>query len=303
MKNTLPKSKTGLIAKATVVISALNDHADAIGLLHVTANLVEQKFMALQDACGHYDGGKLEMTSRKVVWHSLIAEGRAFSMTTRDVLKPHLGNKYGEAWNGTGFVNSLTVPSLGPELLPLLLSLGHYLALRPAQENALLNITTARAKTLATQLGAARAAVLAQEAVSQGLFEMREHAANDLRETLRMLLNELAMKLSPLDPLWMAFGFNMPGKRQRPAPPTNVVVTRVSESVALVKWDKTPRAEHHRVWVKVLGVHAEPVAAGSPADLDFLLEPLPHNVDVEIALSAVNSGGESARSEPVILRT
>jgi hypothetical protein len=195
MKNTLPKSKSGLISTSSVVVEALLDHAESIGLLHVTAQLVEHELAELMVACGNYDAGKLEMTSRKEVLRPSVAEARAFSMTTRDVLKPHLGNKYGEAWNGTGFVNSLTVPSLAPELQPLLLSFAHYLGLRPAHENAVLNITASRAKALSSGLGAARSAVLAQEAVLKSLFNVREKKALQLRQTLRLLLNEMGWKL------------------------------------------------------------------------------------------------------------
>ncbi|MDB6026989.1 MAG: hypothetical protein JWM68_3212, partial [Verrucomicrobiales bacterium] len=57
------------------------------------------------------------------------------------------------------------------------------------------------------------------------------------------------------------------------------------------------------VWKRVIGLDAEPVAVGSPADLDFTLENLPAASTVEISISAVNNGGESQLSEKITITT
>ncbi|MBA4149954.1 MAG: hypothetical protein H0X66_17720 [Verrucomicrobia bacterium] len=53
----------------------------------------------------------------------------------------------------------------------------------------------------------------------------------------------------------------------------------------------------------MIGVDPEMVSVGTSTDLDFLIEQLPGNSQVEVALSAGNSGGESARSASVIVQT
>jgi hypothetical protein len=53
----------------------------------------------------------------------------------------------------------------------------------------------------------------------------------------------------------------------------------------------------------VVGVDADFVNIGSPADLDFAIEGLPSNATVQIVVSAVNEGGESEKSAVVTIQT
>jgi hypothetical protein len=64
-----------------------------------------------------------------------------------------------------------------------------------------------------------------------------------------------------------------------------------------------PRAEHYRVWKRVIGVEAEFVNVDSPTDANFTLENLPAHASVEIAVSAVNNGGESDLSASITIVT
>jgi hypothetical protein len=85
--------------------------------------------------------------------------------------------------------------------------------------------------------------------------------------------------------------------------PENLHVTLIGNTAAALKWDAAPRAEYYRVWKRVVGADEELVAVGSPADVDFTIEALPGNVEIEIAVSAVNNGGESAVGEVTRVRT
>jgi hypothetical protein len=49
----------------------------------------------------------------------------------------------------------------------------------------------------------------------------------------------------------------------------------------------------------VVGVDEDFIVVGSITDLDFTLEGLPTGATVQIAVSASNNGGESARCEAV----
>ena len=51
------------------------------------------------------------------------------------------------------------------------------------------------------------------------------------------------------------------------------------------------------------GAATEYTLAGSPADLDFTIENLPTNAQIDIVVVAVNNGGVSAQSEPVTITT
>lgn len=70
----------------------------------------------------------------------------------------------------------------------------------------------------------------------------------------------------------------------------------IRPTAAAVKWDASARAQYYRVWSKVHGTEGENIAAGLPADLDFTIENLPANSLIDIIVTAVNSGGESATS-------
>ncbi|MBA4148099.1 MAG: fibronectin type III domain-containing protein [Verrucomicrobia bacterium] len=303
MENIITKSKPGLIAAGEVVRTALTDHALTIGLVHTTPAMVDEKLVDLIMACGNHDAGKLELTDRKVALRLKAKEGRGFATTTRDVLKPHLGTQYAESWNGSGFVNSLAIPSAAVKLQPMLGSLKNYLTLRPAQENLALNVTAVRADTLYTEIGARRAAISAQEATLKTLLNASDAKTATLRLTLRTLLDEMAIKMDPMDPLWLAFGFNMPGKKRTPDVPKNLTAVLIGTNAIAMKWNAAPRASHYRVWKKVIGVDADYVFVGNPADLDFTIEGLPGNAQVEVLVSAVNNGGESQKSTLVLVQT
>ena len=71
----------------------------------------------------------------------------------------------------------------------------------------------------------------------------------------------------------------------------------------MVKWSAAARAEHYRVWIKVNGVDQELRAVGNSTDVGLLLEGLPANSTIQVGVSAVNNGGESAISGVVTLVT
>ena len=89
----------------------------------------------------------------------------------------------------------------------------------------------------------------------------------------------------------------MPGADETPDVPTNVSAVLVGPTAAALKWSASPRAEYYRVWMKIRNTEGDYTAVGSPADLDFTLENLPVNSTIDIVISAVNNGGESAVSE------
>ncbi|MFN7141370.1 MAG: fibronectin type III domain-containing protein, partial [Limisphaerales bacterium] len=93
------------------------------------------------------------------------------------------------------------------------------------------------------------------------------------------------------------------GLKQAPKKPENVSVVLEGETAASVKWSPAPRAQHYRVWVKVMGVDDEAKPVGRAGDCDFTIENLPPNAEVEVSISAVNTGGESGRSDVVLVAT
>jgi hypothetical protein len=166
-----------------------------------------------------------------------------------------------------------------------------------------LDITAARALNLQNSTENARRDVRTQLTELGKLRKTRKEKATALKERLSSLLSELTHLLDPMDDLWVSFGFKKPGATPTPDVPQGLVAVLVGPTAASLKWEAAARAEHYRVWKKVIGVDEDLVAVGSPADLDFTLEELPSNATIEIAISAVSNGGESAKSSVTTLVT
>ena len=119
---------------------------------------------------------------------------------------------------------------------------------------------------------------------------------------MRGLISELETVLDPNDSRWLAFGLNIPGAPATPDVPSHVTAT-LTGSTAAMKWNAGARADYYRIWQKVHGVDDDYVSVGSAADLDFDVSSLPANSTVELAVSAVNDGGESQLSAAVTVTT
>jgi hypothetical protein len=181
--------------------------------------------------------------------------------------------------------------------------LAAYFTSHPEQEKEDLNVTAADYTLLSTDLAAAQAAFLAQKATLAAAIKSRDEKANEIRDILSALIKALGIPLDPMDDRYLAFGFNRPGQLSTPPMPLNVVATLVGQNAIAVKWAKTARAQYYRIWKKVVGVDEELIAVGTPGDLDFTIEGLPANKTVEIAVSAVNNGGESVKTEIISVLT
>ena len=243
------------------------------------------------------------LTTYREVIRTVAGTGRELMSLTRDVFKPRLGSEFSDPWKLVGFEDSLAMPKTPAQVQLAVRTLQKYLESNPTFEVAALNITAANAGTLFTQLSNARGAVYNQERVVGTLIEAREAAAEKLRRRFRGFIDEANQLLGPLDPRWKAFGLNMPGAKETPDVPTNVSVVLVGPTAAAAKWGASARADYYRVWMKLHGSTEDYTAMGSPADLDFTLENLPTASELDIAISSVNDGGESALSEPVKITT
>ncbi len=250
-----------------------------------------------------FNNAKLLLRTKRDAFAEACDAARSFATLFREILKPIFGAGFNENWLALGFVDSLAIATKFEDLRPLLQAMVAYLTANPAREVAVLNITAAHAQVLLTALEETAAAVKTQELAVDLAKIDRDAKFETVRKKLLQLVDELSHILDPLDPRWKAFGFNMPGAKETPDVPENITVVLVGPTAAATKWDASARAEYYRVWMKVHGSVDDYVAMGSPADLDFTLENLPANATLDIAISAVNNGGESALSEPITVTT
>ena len=286
--------------RASLVRSGIEKHGSAIGFKHSDAEMIAAGEVALSNADKLHLQERVELSKRRKALQALVPECVAFAGLAREFLKAHLGRKYSGNWIPVGFKGSLELPRTVPGLKPLLEQMASYFKLYPATQVAGAEITSARAKELYKQLIAAQGAVLAQLTVVRQALADRNKKFRILTKRLSNVGAELRMLVEPTDTRYLAFGLKMPGAKSVPEVPTNLVVKPHGPNAVSVSWDRSARAEHYRGWLKIKGQHEEAVSVGSRNDLDFAFENLPTDVEVELGISAVNSGGESQRATIVV---
>ncbi len=228
-------------------------------------------------------------------------ETRVLVTLARDILKPRLGNSFSLDWVETGFLTSLEVPQDAARLETLIGALANYFTKHPEYESDSSDVTASALEVLHEDLATVRQEVKSQTTNLRTLSRLRREKFAALRKQLCALAKELTQKLSPLDERWCDYGFNIPGLKQKPEAPEEVSVTLLDQGAAAVEWEPAARADYYRVWLQILGVDAEPVPVGSPADPNFLVESVPQDAEADLFVSAVNKGGESRLSAGVRL--
>lgn len=294
---------TGISASAVTAGQGLDEFEEVLDIKYCTAAVLGAARAAAFAAALLYSNAKLQLRTKRTAFSESRDAGRAFATLLREILKPGFGSEFNESWIVVGFVDSLAIPTKYDELLALLERMVAFLTANPTREVAVLNITAAHGQLLYSAYADASGAVTLQEAVVGGLMADRDAKYEALRGRLLQLVDELSYALGPLDPRWKAFGFNMPGAQETPDIPTNISAILIGPTAASLKWEAPARAEYYHIWMKIHGAEGDYAAVGSPADLDFTLENLPANSQVDVAISAVNSGGESQLSDPITITT
>ncbi len=291
-----------LLTLAEDVADGLAVHGATVGITRNTEPVVRFDLDTAELARDIYEAGAQALRDKNAELRMVAIGGRQFVRLTRDVLIPVLGSRYTAAWNQTGLIGSLKIPTKREVLQGVLQSKRSFLTNNPGLEVGD-KVTATIAGVHLNALSDGRSAVLVQETAVQNLKIARDAKVVLLQKRLRLFKAELGEKVGPLDPIWLSFGLNKPGAKARPDAPQNLTVVLIGNNAASVKWNKAPRAEYYRVWKRVVGMEPELLIAGSPADLDFILEGLPSNSFVEIAVSAMNNGGESAKSLLITIQT
>ena len=303
MKQEIAYSMAGIADDAFNACKGLEEHEEELDVKYCTSAVMNAARMAAFAAALAFNNAKLLLRTKRDALDDARNSVRTFATLLREILKPVFGFELNESWLVVGFVDSFAISTKPEDLRRLLQSMVAFLTANPTREVAALNITAAHGQTLLTALEEADAAVTLQESQVDIVRVDRDSKFDLLRTKLLQLVNELSFVLGPLDPRWKAFGFNMPGAQETPDVPTGISVILVGPTAAATKWEASARADYYRVWMKLHGTEDEPTAVGSPADLDFTLENLPANSQVDIFVSAVNDGGESALSEAITVTT
>ncbi len=281
-------------------IDGVTLHGATLGLTRnpVAAMTAERNTLIAQRTA--HEVAKAALALERLNRDSQMETVRSFAVLTRDILKPHFGSKHNASWTAAGFINSLTVPRDPDKVVLVVDTISEFLTGRPDLENAALSVTAAQADVLAADLLAVQNTVKQKDVITRNALELRNVKFKAVRTRIIDLTKELALVLTPLDNRWLDFGLNRPGQLVTPAVPGKVSVA-VSGNSATVKWQASARAQYYRVWKKVIGVDEDYSPVGSPTDLDFAMGDLPAGTQIEIVVSAVNSGGESQKSQKVTI--
>jgi len=289
-----------LITGGTKASGGAGAHGANLNLMVGSKVLIDADLGGLTGLFDAHRGAKAELTELRRELKDQNKVAGDFLFVARDSLKRSLGRQYSIGWDGTGFTSSLKIPRSVTRRQHILRSLQSYLGDHPERETADV-VTAALVGTRLDELTNAQTAVDLQKSLAGTHLTNRKQKEKAMRLRLRWLADELGRLMGPLDDRWTAFGLNKPALKRTPAVPTKLSVVLMNNIAASLKWEGAARAEYYRVWIKVIGIDLGMRTIGSPADLDFTIESLPGNSAIEVAVSAMNNGGESALSEVVTI--
>lgn len=198
------------------VIDGLESHAVELGIQQTPACLRD----ALDEAhCANQDFQSLSSNRRTLLLQAVQTaddEAKAFLDATKKILRHHLGERWNPSWLEAGFAQNTTqTPKTMPQREALLKTLAAYFTTHPEQENAGLEVTSARALRIHQAIGKAQRELKESDAKLGELHANRNEAMSILRKRLRGVITELNVGLESDSPMWKAFGLNEPALSQR----------------------------------------------------------------------------------------
>ena len=303
MNNKISKSVTGIIYQGQRALPGVLENLAPLGYSEEQGDAFDARITDAIAARDAHAAAKVALGSSRSSHASVMKTARTLAMTARDALKPYLGREHSAGWVAAGFVNNLEVPRDPAKLLSIVQGLKNYLTAHTDQEVTATNITAVRFGTVATDMMARVAAVDTAKASVITAADARDAKAKLVRTELSLLLAKLQRTFDPFDAMWEKVGFNRPGFVSVPAIPLNLLAVLVGPAAVALKWNRAERATRYRIWKEVVGVDAEMVEVTMREDFDFVLEGLPSGKTIQLAVSAVNSGGESQLSETVSVVT
>jgi hypothetical protein len=292
--NKLPDALDDLFTLGEDMADGCHNHEAAIGLKQNKEADVRLDLTAAIAAQGAYKtalGTKNTLGTAVTVADS---NAKSFISSARRVLVSYLGDGWSTAWEPTGFPNQSTaVPTTQSERQALAQSLKNYFTANPTQENAPLNVTAAKAGTVFTALSDARSAAADGNTDAGNKKNTRDTAVATLRSRLSGLMSELGQLLDDNNPLWLAFGLNLPGATDLPDAADGLVLTAGPAGTVLADWSDASRATRYRVFKQVVGVDNAFVQVNTVNDSDCTLSGLPTGKTVKVQVISANDAGQS----------
>ena len=284
--------------------AALHKYEVQVNVLHYKEAVVRPIVVAAAAAQAEWKKAETATGKAQIALNQLLGNIHQFFLNTKSVLEPILGKHWNNNWTATGFgPNTLAIPEMEKDVLALLKSLEKYFLDNPGYEvnNQYYVVTSLAAGLNFTQLTAAREAIGDAEKDQGKEMILRDAAADALYHCLSGLLAELSDLLDDNDPMWVTFGFNMPGAPNIPAVATGLTLTAAGPGVVLAKWDNAAGSTHCKVTKKVTGADADFVVVASVSDNTYTFTAQPTGATLAVAIIASNDGGDALPGDPVTI--
>jgi hypothetical protein len=292
--NRLPDPLDDLFTLGEDMADGCHNHEAAIGLKQNLEAAVRADLDAALNAQADFKTALAAKGTLSTAVTVADSNAKAFLGAARRVLVFYLGESWSPAWEPTGFpTGSTATPTTQGGRQALLKSLNKYFTANPAQENPKFNVTAAQADVLFNALSGARNAAADGNTDAGTKRKLRDTAEQNLRTRLGGLVGELDQLLDDTDPLWLAFGLNLPGATNLPDAADGLVLTAGPAGTVLADWSDASRATRYRVFKQVEGVDAKPVQVATVNDSDCTLTDLPSGKTVKVEIIAANDAGQS----------
>jgi hypothetical protein len=295
--NATPDNNDILRALADRLADGCHNHEAALGIKQNTEAVIRAAIAPLAQAELQMGLKKAAVSTAYTTLDTADTAGVTCITNCKLRLAKLLGQRWSAAWEPTGFPNQSTaVPDSQDERFTLLDSLKNYFTAVPASESADMEATAALCGTAWTALSGAREGVSAAGSALTTAKNTRDDAAGPLRKRVRGLIGELETLLADDDPLWEAFGLNVPANPSAPEPVASVTVTPTSNHRLEVAWPYAVRAVRYRVETMIVGVDEDWVNKASSKELEIILKGFTAGQVVKVRVVAGNDGGDASPS-------
>lgn len=295
--NPTPDNPDVLRALADRMADGCHAHEATIGILQNTEAAMRAAITALSNAETQAGVKKNAVSAAYDALQAADTAGEATLTGCKLTLAQKLGQRWGAAWEPTGFPNQSTaVPDTQDKRFTLLDALKNYFTLVPTHENAGMGATATLCGTAWTALSDARQAVSNAESEQTTAFATRTAAVDALRRRVRGLVTELETLIADDDPRWEAFGLNVPANPTAPEPVTSVTAAALGNGRIEVNYPYAVRAIRYRIETFITGVDTEWQNKASAKDLEVILKNFTAAQVVKIRVIATNDGGDAAPS-------
>jgi len=298
--NPTPDNPDVLRALADRMADGCAAHEATIGILQNTEAVLRAVIAALSTAETQLGLKKTLLATANAGLKVADEAGTTCINNCKLRLRQLLGERWSTAWEPTGFPGASTgVPTTQDKRFTLLDALKNYFTAVPASENVGMGATAALCAAAWTALSDARTAVSAAEAAQTTALNTKQTAEAALRKRVRGLIQELGTLIAPDDPLWEAFGLNIPANPSAPLPVVSLVGAGAGAGRIELSWTYATRATRYRIEQFIVGVSTEWETKANAKDLAVILKGYTPAQVVKLRIIAANDGGEAPPSPEV----